>query len=1362
MRAPLAFALVTGTDERVGRVVDSGASLHFTSDRSLFNGPTRSVHIPVGGISGQLTATEVGPGCMVVAGVMVDLPELYYIHGLDTTLISMSQLVESGCQVSVAMDGAANTMSITTKAGETASVVAVNGMYFCAAEGPPFASAALAIDGVTVGNTHAGPLSLTELLHRRLGHHSWGSKRFADRVRCALGRKDIGVGHNMAACDACCRTKIKREYCRDPPTRPARRPLERVHFDFVPQLRVAGVDGHTNFLLVVDEFTEMLFAYPMHSKAELPAILESFRVSSERHFREKLGTVSWPVELASIRSDGEAVNVSGAIRSWCSLHGVIRELSAPYAQFQNGKVERAIQSVWRGAEAMRVAAGAPCDMWPFTLQAFIHVRNRLALGVSDLSPWERWHMTTVPLEVRIAMFRVWGSLCYKYDPLSRKLEDTGRPGVLLGYSSESKAYIFLDLETRAISTTAYLVCNEVVMPLLDSSWRDHQAANPEPVLLGRPPASHTGAGTLCPSVPVNTSPLATPPGDRLYESDDPATWDPPQDHPAPGRRTLELQVVPSLPPPTGGHTAGGIEAAFGTPSLHAPPSSTAALREAGASVAPAPRLKRSGRADGSFHPPVRTSSRLSGRPKGKPTRPPMRVGLRPRTRRQLAAPADWFEDRNLASPGPSTGSAVSSDDASCAEDDATHGFSGMLTARDSRSHRLAGEATMKHLQMLEDMPHLDSPLPPARVVPVPVVLRDGSAPGPKQRALCARLCNVSVCPPPLTTLNGIPLVRGHNGLASVRRRLSRAAHERCLPGAEVARLEALADDLLFAPPGTHLAMLADLVDVDRVLSHTAPKTVAEAEANINNQAWRQAMEAELKSMSEFGVWRLVPPPPGVRPLGNKWVFKVKTDKAGLVEKLKARLTLQGFAMQEGRDYDETWAPTGRLRTFRAMIAEVACCLNMKTAQWDCTCAFLHAVLDKVVYMKQPPGHAEPGKEHYVCELVKAIYGTKQASRLFCELVRKTLLSFGASQRNVTVTRSRADDCLFLVSRGAEVMRILTHVDDFAVSYNSDALYDLIFGLMCESFKITDYGRKPISLYCGIAVSRSPDGAYTLSQTAYIREVLERLGVQPGQAASSPERTGGAAKLQPLSGPLSPADAAFMQQVPYREAVGAVWYIARATRFDIFRATQEVARFVANPGPVHWQAVQRLLLYLQRTADKPMVYKPASFTDRALRGEGLDARLVAHSDSDWAGDKTTSKSRTGWLVHWGGCLVAWRSVVQKSVAQSSCEAEYIAGAAVANEVVWWRRLCAELGYPMHGATPIRCDNAAACNLAKHSGNFEATKHFLLKYHVLRQYQEEGITQTTWCPTASQLADILTKNVAVKTFRRIASTVLGCTI
>jgi hypothetical protein len=584
-------------------------------------------------------------------------------------------------------------------------------------------------------------------------------------------------------------------------------------------------------------------------------------------------------------------------------------------------------------------------------------------------------------------------------------------------------------------------------------------------------------------------------------------------------------------------------------------------------------------------------------------------------------------------------------------------------------------------------------------------------------------------------------------------RLTRASRRHLPPSPSPHRVAQSAVDV----PLSATAMLGLLASHTPV-APTTPLTHAEAMRDVNREAWADAIAAELGSMDDFGVWELVPPPPGVVPLGNRWIFKIKRDKHGLVERLKARLTLQGFRMREGRDYDEVWAPTGRLRTFRALMAE-ASSGSYRTAQWDCTSAFLHAYLDKEVYIRQAPGTAKPGQEHYVCRLIKAIYGTKQASRLFGELVESTLISFNDEAAGIVVTKSAADDCLFLVHRGEESMRILTHIDDFAVTFNSQPLYDHVFSRMQSVFKITDYGQAPITFYCGLAVHRAEDGSYELSQSSYIREVLARFGMSSCKPADSPERTGAKSKLRPLSEPLSAADAAFMKLVPYREAVGAVWYIARATRFDIFRATQEVARFVANPGPEHWAAVERLLRYLSKTADKPLVYRPASFASPSLQAHGLDARLVSHSDSDWAGDPDTSRSRTGWIVHFGGCLVAWRSVIQSSVAQSSCEAEYIAAGAAANELVWWRQLCADLGYPMRGASPVRCDSEAAVGLAKHSGKFEATKHIRLKYHVLRQYQKEGEVQTVWCPSRHQWADVLTKNVAVKDFVRITGLVMG---
>ena len=78
--------------------------------------------------------------------------------------------------------------------------------------------------------------------------------------------------------------------------------------------------------------------------------------------------------------------------------------------------------------------------------------------------------------------------------------------------------------------------------------------------------------------------------------------------------------------------------------------------------------------------------------------------------------------------------------------------------------------------------------------------------------------------------------------------------------------------------------------------------------------------------------------------------------------------------------------------------------------------------------------------------------------------------------------------------------------------------------------------------------------------------------------------------------------------------------------------------------------------------------------------------------------------------------------------------------------------------MHGPTPLRCDSEAAVGLAKHNGNFEATKHIKLRYHVLREYQADGLVQTLWCPAFHQWADILTKNVDIHTFVRVVALVL----
>jgi hypothetical protein len=97
--------------------------------------------------------------------------------------------------------------------------------------------------------------------------------------------------------------------------------------------------------------------------------------------------------------------------------------------------------------------------------------------------------------------------------------------------------------------------------------------------------------------------------------------------------------------------------------------------------------------------------------------------------------------------------------------------------------------------------------------------------------------------------------------------------------------------------------------------------------------------------------------------------------------------------------------------------------------------------------------------------------------------------------------------------------------------------------MAAKFKITDYGGGPVSKFCGVRISQRLDGSFALDQQVYIEELLERLDFTSLPDHLSPEATGTKARLHPRSS-LSSTEQLFMSSVPYREAVGALWWLAR--------------------------------------------------------------------------------------------------------------------------------------------------------------------------------------------------------------------------
>jgi hypothetical protein len=113
--------------------------------------------------------------------------------------------------------------------------------------------------------------------------------------------------------------------------------------------------------------------------------------------------------------------------------------------------------------------------------------------------------------------------------------------------------------------------------------------------------------------------------------------------------------------------------------------------------------------------------------------------------------------------------------------------------------------------------------------------------------------------------------------------------------------------------------------------------------------WQHAMAEEIAALERTGTWDLVSPPPGVRPITCKWVYKIKTRSDGYLERYKAHLVASGFQQDQGHDYDETFAPVAHMTTVHTLLA-MASILHWSMSQLDVQNAFLNGELHEEVYM----------------------------------------------------------------------------------------------------------------------------------------------------------------------------------------------------------------------------------------------------------------------------------------------------------------------------------------------------------------------------------------------------------------------------
>nr|KYP45709.1 Retrovirus-related Pol polyprotein from transposon TNT 1-94 [Cajanus cajan] len=221
------------------------------------------------------------------------------------------------------------------------------------------------------------------------------------------------------------------------------------------------------------------------------------------------------------------------------------------------------------------------------------------------------------------------------------------------------------------------------------------------------------------------------------------------------------------------------------------------------------------------------------------------------------------------------------------------------------------------------------------------------------------------------------------------------------------------------------------------------------------------MQAELEALKMNHTWTLTPLPPNKQVVGCRWIYKIKYNADGSIERYKARLVAKGYTEVEGLDYLATFSPVAKLTTVRLLLALVAI-FDWHVKQLDVNNAFLPGDLNEEVYMSLPPG-MRPTYSNQVYKLQKSIYGLKQVSRQWFAKLSSFLIQHGYHQ-------SASDHSLFLKFSDSSTTAILIYVDDIVLVGNNLSEIQLITGLLDVAFKIKDLGN--LKYFLGFEVARN--------------------------------------------------------------------------------------------------------------------------------------------------------------------------------------------------------------------------------------------------------------------------------------------------
>lgn len=370
-----------------------------------------------------------------------------------------------------------------------------------------------------------------------------------------------------------------------------------------------------------------------------------------------------------------------------------------------------------------------------------------------------------------------------------------------------------------------------------------------------------------------------------------------------------------------------------------------------------------------------------------------------------------------------------------------------------------------------------------------------------------------------------------------------------------------------------------------------PRSYREAVSSPEASQWTKAMQTEMSALIENDTFELSHRPRDRDVIGGRWVYSIK--EGNNQQNFKARYVAKGYKQVEDLDYKETFAPTARMSSVRALM-NIAVQEDFKIHQMDVKSAYLNAPIDTDIYVEQPDGFIQgENDKQLVFKLKKALYGLRQSGHLWNNLLHSFLISNNFVQ-------SMSDNCVYTKHSNNCKIILIIWVDDIIIAASNLESVICVKKALSDQFKMKDLGT--ISNFLGIQFIIS-DQTIEMNQSNFVDKLLIKFNMSDCHPKSIPcdpgiDKLGTDLQSQELADPKL-----------YREIVGSLIYLMTCTRPDICYVVTKLSQHLAKPTFAHFNLSKYVLRYLKGTKNRGLRY---------VRSKNEINHLIAHSDSDWGG------------------------------------------------------------------------------------------------------------------------------------------------